>query len=221
MSLPDATAAAAMDADVIKPVWFVFLDIVDDPVRANSSGIDLTITGTGQPDLDGAFVGIDPRLVSISPVKVTPGGSDTVTARLSGIRGLDDDDRALLADPANWQGRVARLWRMIRDANNVQQGGIQHYYTGYMMALSHIGSASELTMELTIESYLAAFAQARGGTYMDQASFDEQDLSARAALAIANGNTSSSLISGAGGAGGGGGSSRIPDWKNPRLDFLE
>jgi hypothetical protein len=124
-----------------------------------------------------------------------------VTARLSGIRGLDDDDRALLADPANWQGRTVRMWRMIRNAVDEQQGGIQHYYTGYMMALSHIGSASGLTLELTIESYLAAFSQASGRTYLDQESFDEEDLSARAALAIANGNSSSPLTSGAGGAG--------------------
>ncbi|MBN9504914.1 MAG: hypothetical protein J0I69_02715 [Altererythrobacter sp.] len=201
MSLPDAAAAAAMDAPVLKPVWFVFMDFLTEPLRANSSGVDVTVSGSGQPDLDGEYIGVDPRLVSVSPVKVSPGGSDTVTARLSGIRGLDDDDRTLLADPANWQGRTVRMWRMIRNSANEQQGGIQHYYTGYMMALSHIGSAGGLTLELTIESYLAAFSQASGRTYLDQESFDELDLSARAALAIANGNSSSPLTSGAGGAG--------------------
>lgn len=201
MSLPDATAAAAMDGDVVKPVWFAFLDFVGEPVRANSSGTDITVSGSGQPDLDGEYIGVDPRFVSISPVKVSPGGSDTVVARLSGIRGLDDDDRILLADPANWQERTVRLWRMIRNAADEQQGGIQHYYTGYMMSLSHIGGASTLTIELTIESYLAAFSEASGRTYLDQEAFDELDLSARAALAIANGNMSSPLISGAGGAG--------------------
>lgn len=200
MSLPDAAAAAAMDAPVIKPVWFVFMDFQPEPLRATSKGVDVTVSGSGQPDLDGDYIGVDPRLVSVSSVKVSPGGSDTVTARLSGIRGLDDDDRALLADPANWQGRTVRMWRMIRNAADEQQGGIQHYYTGYMMALSHIGGADRLTLELTIESYLAAFSQASGRTYLDQESFDELDLSARAALAIANGNSSSPLTSGAGGA---------------------
>ena len=204
MSLPDVTAAAALDADVVKPVWFVFLDFVGDPVRGNSSGVDITISGTGQPDLDGEFLGVDPSLVSVSSLKIAPGGSDTMTVRLSGIRGLDDDARQLLADPANWQGRVARMWRMIRNAENVQQGGIQHYYTGYMMSLAHLGSASGLTIEVSIESYLAAFGEASGRTYLDQESFDPGDLSARAALAIANGNSSSPLISGAGGAGAGG-----------------
>lgn len=201
MSLPDATAAAAMDADVVKPVWFVFCDFVGDPVRANSSGTNLTVAGSGLPDFDGTYIGVDARLVSVSPIKVAPGGTDTVTVRLSGIRGLDDADRQMLADPANWQGRVVRMWRMIRNADNVQQGGIQHYYTGYMMGLSHLGNAGGLTIELTIESYLAAFSQASHRTYLDQEQFDEQDLSARAALAIANGNTSSPLIGGAGGTG--------------------
>src|SRR5690606_10146694 len=107
----------------------------------------------------------------------------------------------MLADPANWQERLVRRWRLIRDADNVQQGGIQHFDTGYMMGLTHFGSSEQLTIELTYESYLAAFAQAAGRTYLDQESFDEEDLSARAALAIANGNMSSPLISGAGGAG--------------------
>jgi hypothetical protein len=201
MSLPDATAAAAMDDNVVKPVWFVFLDFLPEPLRANSSGRDITIAGSGKPDLDGEYIGVDPRLVSLSTVRVSPGGSDTRWIRVSGIRGLDDDDRATLANPANWQGRLVRRWRLIRNAADVQQGGIQHFDTGYMMGLSHIGSATSLTIELTYESYLAAFAQASGRTYLDQESFDEGDLSARAALAIANGNMSSPLISGAGGAG--------------------
>lgn len=204
MSLPDAAAAAAMDGDVVRPIWFVYLDIVGDQVRANSSGVDITIAGSGQPDLDGDYIGVDPKLVAVSTVKSQPGGGDSRWMRLSGIRGLDDDTRARLADPANWQGRLVRRWRLIRDANNVQQGGIQHFDTGYMMGLTHIGSASSLTLELTYESYLAAFGRASGRTYLDQEAFDELDLSARAALAIANGNMSSSVTSGAGGAGGGG-----------------
>lgn len=201
MSLPDATAAAALDGDVVKPVEFVFLDFLPEPLRANSSGVDITIAGSGQPDLDGEYIGIDPRLVAVSPVKVSPGGNDTRWVRLSGIRGLDDADRAILADPANWQERLVRRWRLIRDGDNVQQGGIQHFDTGYMMGLTHMGSASSLTIELTYESYLAHIGQPSGRTYLDQELFDELDLSPRAALAIANGNMSSNLTGGAGGAG--------------------
>lgn len=211
MSLPDATASAALDADVIRPLWFAYMDFVGDPVRACTAGHNVTVAGSGKPDLDGEYLGLDPRLINISPVKSSPGGSDTVTATLSGIRGLDDEDRALLAVPANWQGRTVRLWRAIRDANNVQQGGIQHYYTGYMMALTHSGSAEELSIEITIESYLAAFSEASNRTYLSQEDFDAGDLSGRAALAIANGNQTSPLIGvNPGGADGGGGGKGKP-----------
>lgn len=200
MSLPDALFAAALDGDVVKPVEFVFLDFLGAPLRANSSGRDITIAGSGQPDLDGEYIGVDPDIVTISSVKVSPGGSDTRWIRLSGIRGLDDETRTLLADPGNWQERLVRRWRLIRNADDQQQGGIQHFDTGYMMGLTHFGSVSALTIELTYESYLAAFAQAAGRTYLDQGAFDELDLSPAAALAIANGNLSSPLTSGAGGA---------------------
>jgi hypothetical protein len=190
MSLPDATHAAALSEPVIKPVFFAWLDLDGDPVRANTSGKNITPTGTGDSDLDGhEFLGIAGDVVNISPVRYKPGGSDSVTAELSGIPGIDDDTLELLADRANWQGRDARLWRIIRNASNVQQGGYHAYYTGKMVGLTHGGSpASGLKLVVTIEGYLSAFSEASGRTYLDQARYDAGDESARAAIAIANGN---------------------------------
>jgi hypothetical protein len=208
MSLPDATHAAALDAEVVKPVWFAWLDFVGDPVRANTSGANITPSGTGDPDLDGdEFFGITARLVTVSPVRVKEGGSDAVTAELSGIRGLDATDLALLNNPANWRGRDARLWRVIRNAANVQQGGFHPYYTGKIVALSHSGDSEGQIIRVTIESYLAVFASASNRTYLNQEEYDPGDLSARAAIAIANGNYGGAVAGagGSGGAGGGGG----------------
>lgn len=206
MSLPDTTFSAALDADVIKPVWFAWLDIAGDPVRANTSGRDITPTGTGDTDLDGQlFFGITARLVSVSPVRAREGGSETVTAQLSGIQGLDADDLALLADPAAWRGRDARLWCIIRNAANVQQGGFYPYYTGKMVALTHRGDARGQTISVTIESYLAVFSSPSNRTYLDQARYDPGDESARASIAIANGNYGGArATSGSSGSGGGG-----------------
>lgn len=211
MSRPDSAASAALDADVIRPVFFAELDFVGDPLRANTSGQSVQITGTGT-DLDGkVFDGISADLVEISPVRNKDGGSETVTARLSGIVGLDQELLAIIGDPAKWQGRPARLWRLIRDAFGTQQGAIQHYYTGYMVALKIGGSPASQTIEVSIETYLAAFAQASNRSYLDQELFDPGDLSARAAVAIANGVSGNPLVSntptpgnGAGAGGGGG-----------------
>ncbi len=135
-----------------------------DQFRANSSGADIAIAGSGQPDLDGNYLGVDPAFVAISDIKISAGGSDTVTARLSGIRGLDDDMRARLADRSNWQGRKARMWRMIRDANHVQKGGLQHFYTGYMTSASFAAataSVRSLSLVAASVSFTSSCAQTR------------------------------------------------------------
>lgn len=189
MSLPDAAFIAALDNEVIKPVWFASLDFVGDPVFTNTSGVDITPTGTGDTDLDGkTFVGISATFVDVSPVKIGEGGSDSIVAKLSGIQGLDDDTIALIADPMNWRGRDARLWRIIRDATNVQQGGYHPYCTGKMTGLRHSGSGEEQIISVTIESYLGVFSEASNRTYLDQDLFDPDDESARATIAIVNGN---------------------------------
>ncbi|MEC7398926.1 MAG: hypothetical protein VYD00_02780 [Pseudomonadota bacterium] len=206
MSRPDQAAIAALDEPVIRPVFFAWLDIQGDPVRANTSGRNITPSGTGDPDLDGyEFIGIGAGFVSITPVKYKAGGSDSVTAALSGIPGIDDETLDLLADKANWRGREARMWRVIRDANNIQRGGYHAYYTGKMTALNHSGSAEDQILRVTIESYLAVFSEASNRTYLDQELVDPDDLSARASIAIANGNYGGASTRSGGGGGSGGG----------------
>lgn len=189
MSLPDGTAIAALSDEVIKPVFYAFLDIDGGQVRCNTSGADVTPTGTGDADLDThAFTGISGAFIDIGEVAYRAGGSESVTATLSGIPSVDDATLALLADPAKWRGREARLWRVIRNASNVQQGGYHAYYTGRMTALSHSGDDSGQTIAVTIESYLAVFSEASNRSYLGQDRYDAGDLSAQAAIAIANGN---------------------------------
>lgn len=209
MSVPDPTAAAAIEAEVIKPVFFAWLDIDGDPVRANSSGHDITPSGTGDSDLDGElFIGIGAGFVDISSVKVSDQGTESVTATLSGIQELDTETLNTLGDAANWQGRVARLWRVIRDASNIQQGGFQPFYTGYMTSLEIGGSETGQTISVSIETYLAAFSTAPNRTYLDQGRYDVADESPRAAIAIANGVSGvvGNTPTGGVGSGGGGGS---------------
>lgn len=196
MSLPDGTAIAALSASVIKPVFFAFLDIAGGAVRCNTSGANITPSGTGDTNLDGhEFIGISGEFVEIAPVRYANGGSESVIATLSGIPTVDDVTLALIADPANWRGRDAFLWRVIRNAANVNQGGYHNYYTGKMTAITHSGSPDEgHVLKATIESYLAVFSQASNRTYMDQDRYDSGDLSAQATLAIANGNFSGSVV---------------------------
>jgi len=199
MSRPDALAAAALDADIIFPAFFVFLDIVDDPIRFTTIGFDIGMSDTGHAEMDGhTFTGVGGKFVDISPVKMRAGGSDRVTGRLSGINAIDNATLNMIGDPARWQGREAMLWRMIRDETGSQHGSIQHYYTGYMVALNVGGTPKAQTIDLTIEGYLAAYSQASNRTYMDQERYDPGDLSARAALATANGMSGDPLVANTG-----------------------
>lgn len=190
MSIPDNTAISALYQPVIKPVFLVFLDIAGAAVRCNTSGADITPTGTGDADLDDhTFIGINGNFVDIGAVRYAAGGSESVTATLSGIPEVDADTIALMNAVANWRSRDARIWRMIRNSANEQQGGYHNYYTGKMTNFSHAGDPDEgHVMRVTIESYLAVFSQASNRTYMDQERYDPDDLSAKAAIAIANGS---------------------------------
>jgi hypothetical protein len=189
MSLPDATFAAQLDEAVIKPVFFIWLDIDGDPVRVNTSGRNITPSGTGDVDLDGlAFDGIGGGLLDVSSVRFKEGGSESVTVTLSGIAGLDDDTLTQIENAANWRGREARLWRIVRNAANVQQGGYHAYYTGRIISLRHSGSVRGQVLTLTVESYLAMLSEASNRTYLDQERYDAGDLSAQATIAVANGN---------------------------------
>jgi len=221
VSLPDATYSAALDEPIVKPAWFAFLDFVGDPVRANTSGKDIVPSGSGDADLDGeTFVGISGELVAVSPVKIGEGGSETVTAQLSGIPGLDDDEIALLNDPANWRSRDARLWNIVRNSANVQQGGFHSYYTGKMVGLTHSGSGEGQVLTVTIESYLGVFSEPSNNTYLDQDRYDPGDESARAAIAIANGNYTGARTGSGGGGGGTGPGGRGNVFGGPRYDYL-
>lgn len=200
MSHPDATAAAALDAQVIRPAFFAFLDLVGDPIKVTTAGYDWAFTGTGDADLDGfTYEGINADFVDVSEIKVSEGGSETVTAKISALPVIDAATFAIIADRANWQGRVARLWRIIRNEANVQQGGVQHYWTGYMTALAIRATADEgQTIEMTIEGYVSAHSQPSNRTYLDQELYDSGDLSAKAAIAIANGLSGNPLVSNTG-----------------------
>jgi hypothetical protein len=197
MQGPDATAAAALDADVIHPVMFAYLDILGDPIRVTTAPYSVRITGTGDEDLDdNTFDAVDPTFVAVSPIKHKEGGADTVTAQLSGLIGIDSDLLNLIGNKANWQGRFARFWLALYDRNLRQIGAIWPFHTGYMSVPQIIGSSVSQTISLDIESYLAFLTQPSGRSYLSQAEFDPGDRSADASIAAANGTSGTGLADG-------------------------
>lgn len=190
----DPVASAALDARVIKPVYLAMIDFENEVRRVNTSGSNMALTGTGEPDIDGyQFDGLGADVVDIGPVSNKAGGTDTLSVKLSGLPGLDADMLAEINDRTHWQGREVRLWRIIRNAANIQQGGVQHYYTGNMAELSISATPEGQAINMAVESYIAAYAPAANRTYLDQAKYDAGDQSARAAIAIGNNGSGGSI----------------------------
>ena len=186
---PDLAASAALAERVRRPVTFCYLDILGDVVRVTDAPYSMTIVGSGDEDMDGfTFEAVDPRVVSVGPVKAKDGGTDTVTLQLSGLIGVDGELMNQIGNKANWQGRDARLWKAMLDPDELTRiGAIWSFYTGYMSVPKIVGDQSSQTISLELESYLAFFGQASGRTYLDQQMYDLGDLSAELAIAIANG----------------------------------
>lgn len=187
MSRPDPAASAALEGDVL-PIWLVYLDFADEPLRGCTAGQTLSFSGYSDPDLDGeTFEGINSQMLEVSDVSSSETGTDTLNVVISGIAGLDSDMLDAINNSALYQGRLARLWRIIRDESATQMGGVQAFYTGYMVSCSVSSQPDEQTISIQIEGYIAAHSEPSFRTYLDQESFDAGDLSARAAIAIANG----------------------------------
>lgn len=202
MSRLDTTAAAYVDANqYIRPVNFIFMDFLGDPVRATDAGMNLTITGNADPDKNGTYDGVTGDFCELSPIRTGAGGSDTVTAKLSGIKTLDDATLDLIGDESKWKGRICKVWRIVWDADNVGHGGYEHYYTGYMVDVMIGGTPNDQYIEVTIECYMVAYIVPSNQTYLNQRDFDPGDASGEATLAMANsgGGGQSGVAPGAGG----------------------
>lgn len=200
------TAATALGASLLHPCFVGWLDFVGDPVRVTTAPYPVTFAGTGDTDLDGkTFEAASPELITVSEVHHQDQGSDTVSASLAGLVGPNSDLLNIIGDKSKWQARTARLWLMLYDTSFARIGSVWPYYTGTLLDAKIKGSVDEQVIEIQIESYLASFTEPSNRTYLDQKSFDPGDLSAEAAIAIANGTTGTALFDTGGGMPGVGG----------------
>lgn len=187
----DATTQAALEAETVRWRALIYADFVGDTLRATSSTLDKTISGSGDAELDGFYESFSHNIIEISPVVHNETGSDTVAVTMSGLI-VNSDLLNLIGNRTNWQGRAARLWFFVTDANENQVGQIVPYYTGYMNDVTIAGSPQEQKITLTIENYLVSLAARSNRTYMMQTLYDAGDLSANATVSAANGMGESS-----------------------------
>jgi hypothetical protein len=223
-----AATQAALEANELQWRLLLYADIAGDELRATTGIYDKTISGSGDSELDGSYFSINQDLVELSPVTHNESGSNSVTVTLNGIlvavEAIEDTSGSVitqddgetitirstallqnLGQNARWQGRTARLWFYLVDADEAQIGTeYVAYYTGFMDDVKVSGDARSQQISMTIENYIVSLTGASNKTYQMQSEFDSRDNSAAATLGAANG-IAGGVISGAGGGGGGAG----------------
>lgn len=212
----DAAILQALGQEIVYIQWFAWMDIVGDPIRAVSGVQDIAFAPgeTGDPDLDGfIFESVPSDLVDVSDVGHSETGSETVTARLSGLPIEDGGLLDIVGQKALWRKREARLWfRLLEpvagEPTQFTPLPIQRYYSGYLVNLAVETDASEQTIVASIENYQAALTEGSGLTYLHQSEFDPGDRSAEQTLAAANGMQKAGVSGGMGSGGGGRGGHR-------------
>lgn len=197
----DATTQAELEKPVLTWRVLCYADFVGDVLRATSGLYDMTISGSGDSELDGDYFPLDQNLINVNPVTHNEKGSDTVVISLSGLIVNDADFLNLIGDKTKWQGRTARLWFYCVDNDENLVGEYIPYYTGYMDKLSISGDPSSQTVELHIENYLATLSGSQNKTYLIQNLYDASDTSAAATIAAANGMVEGVVSGGGGGRG--------------------
>ena len=192
---PDATAQAQLDAAVNEPAYVAFLDLVGDPIRVTTAPYGLSFSSTGDADLDGnTFYAQEGLFMDVSPVEAKEGGGSSVTCTISGMLDLDEETLDIIGTKSNWQGRTFRLWALMLDPDGAPVGNIWSLYTGYMTVPKIIGDKDSQTIMMTVESWLSFMSAASGRSWLIQTKYDEDDLSAEASIAIANGTKVNALF---------------------------
>lgn len=189
----DATTQAALEAEVLRWRVLVYADFLGDTLRGTSGTADKTISGSGDPELDGTYESFSNNIIEVGSVRHNETGSDTLGISMGGLVVNNAAFLALIGDKTNWQGRIARLWFYCVDSSETQIGSIIPYYTGYMNDITINGSPESQTVSLTIENYIATLTGAQNKNYLSQSQYDAGDLSADAAIAAANGTSGAGL----------------------------
>lgn len=210
----DAATLQALGQEIVYTQWFAWIDIVDDPLRAVSGVQDIAFApgDTGDPDLDGhTFRAIPSDLVDVSDVQHSETGSETVTARLSGLPIENADLLDIAGQKPKWRKREARLWFRVLEPVAFGAGGqpvefqplpVHRYYSGFLVNMIVETGDDAQTIIASIENYQAALSEGSGLTYLHQSEFDPGDRSAEQTLAAANGMQKAGVRGGPGGGGG-------------------
>lgn len=204
---------------IVYPVWFIWLDIEDDPVFA-FTGIGSITFGegeTGDLALDGrTFTGLG-QVCVIGDIQESENGSGATRLTVPGVDPALPGFKPLIADRKAWQFRRAVLWHtyMTDDGSGALVDYPEREKTGRMDGLEITHDGDTCTISLNIEGFAASGMYPTGTKYAEQPEIDPDDISMSFIADLVNrqpelgpGATQTTQKPGSSGGGGAGGGSR-------------
>jgi len=202
------TFASEAEAIIVRPVWFVFLDIASDPLKMWTGPIDITLSSTGDSTLDGDWISSS-GLADIGEIVEDEDGSGPTRLEMSGVDPALPLFKQVIADGRLWRRRRAIIWLSYMNDAGALAYTPQRQKIGRMDDLRMVQGEDSALITLNIEGFAARSGDALGTRYIEQRDIDATDKSQDWAHDLANkkadiGSTGQAVT------GGGGGSGRSP-----------
>jgi hypothetical protein len=185
--------SVALDAEaeksVIRPIWFLFMDVEDDPLYAHTGQGSITFAEdeTGDPALDGhTFEGLG-VFAMMGDIQQSENGSGPMQLTLPGVDPDKPGFKPLIADRRRWQYRRAIVWFSF--INEEMTGLIdypQREKTGRLDNLQVTHDTDTCTISIDIEGFAANSAPPLASRYADQPDIDPDDISMSWVADLAN-----------------------------------
>lgn len=195
------------------PVWFVYLDIEGDPVRAWTAPWNKTFAAdeTGDPLLDGfTFLGVG-SIGQVGEIADGLSGGGPVTLTLPAVDPAETAFNEIVAEARNWQWRRGVVWHSYVNGETGQLlYAPKRRRSGRMDNLKALDREEDAVITVDIESHAAHASVALESRYAEQPEVDPTDISQSWVHDLANkkitvgGTTTTPGGRGGGGSGPGG-----------------
>lgn len=170
------TFSAAAEAPVVRPVWFLYLDIKNDPLKIWTGPIGVALSSTGDSTLDGTWLP-GSGLIEIGEIVDDERGSGPVSLQMSGVDPALPLFKQIIADGRLWRRRRAIIWQSyLNDVTQLAFTPVRKKI-GRMDDLRMIQNRQTALITLNIEGFAARSAEALGTRYSEQRDIDPTDKS--------------------------------------------
>ena len=211
------TYEAEAEKTVVRPAWFVFLDIKDDPLRMWTGPMGINLSSTGDSTLDGDWLPSS-GLADIGEIVEDEDGSGPTRLEMSAVDPALPLFKQVIADGRLWRRRRAVIWMSYMNTAGALAFTPRRKKIGRLDDLRMSQGADSALFTLNIEGFAARSGDALGTRYSEQRDIDPTDKSQDWVHDLANkkadvGSTGSGAapVGGRGGDGvlGGGGDLRL------------